>query len=199
MKCDIYRDLYPCSISTYIVCEAAFAYIRNMKAIIGLFSEMDEAETAITRFKEAGFSEEEIGVMARGYLVKDQLHSEPNTSEVAEKAGIGAAVGATAGGLLGLLAAGLAFTVPVLGPMLAAGSLVPILSGATAGAVYGGALGIFLGLDVSENEAQFYVDHLAEDAVMVVVHAEDERAAEALALMRELRPIALPPTQQLKS
>ena len=38
---------------------------------------MDEAETAITRFKEAGFSEEEIGVMARGYLVKEQLHSEP--------------------------------------------------------------------------------------------------------------------------
>ena len=162
-----------------------------MKAIVGLFSEMSEAETAVARFKEAGFPDKAIGVMARGYLVKDNLH-DPTTSEVAEKAGIGVVVGATAGGLLGLLAAGVSLTLPVLGPILAAGSLAPILGGAAAGAVYGGALGIFLGLDVPEAEAQFYVDNLAEGAIMVTINAEDERAAEAWTLMRELRPLPTP-------
>lgn len=160
---------------------------------------MSEAETAVARFQEAGFAEKDIGVMARGYLVKEHMPSEPTTTQVAEQAGVGAAVGATAGGLLGLLAAGAALTLPVLGPILAAGSLVPILGGATAGALYGGALGIFLGLDVPEAEAQFYVDKLAEDAVMVAVNAEEERAAEAWALMRELRPLPPPSTKQIEA
>jgi hypothetical protein len=108
------------------------------------------------------------------------------------------AIGAAAGGLLGLLAAGVSLSLPVLGPLLAAGSLVPILSGATAGAVYGGLLGVFLGLDVPEEEAQFYVDQIAEGAVMVVVNVEDEEAAEAWTLMRQLRPLP-PPTKQLEA
>lgn len=169
-----------------------------MKAIIGLFSEMDEAETAVARFKQAGFAEKEIGVMARGYLVKEQLPHDPTTADVAEKAGIGVAVGATAGGLLGLLAAGVSLTLPVLGPILAAGSLAPILGGAAAGAVYGGALGLFLGLDVPEREAQFYVDKLAAGAIMVIVNAEEERAAEAWSLMRDLRPLPTPTTKRLQ-
>ena len=160
---------------------------------------MSEAETAVARFQEAGFAEKDIGIMARGYLVKEHMHSEPTATKVAEQAGVGAAVGATAGGLLGLLAAGAALTLPVLGPILAAGSLAPVLGGATAGALYGGALGIFLGLDVPEDEAQFYVDKLAEDAVMVAVNAEEERAAEAWALMRELRPLSPPTTKQIEA
>ena len=171
---------------------------RSMKAVIGIFSQIEEAETAVDEFKEAGFAENKIGIMARGYLVKDHLHDEPTTAEVVEKAGIGVAVGAAAGGLLGLLAAGVSISLPVLGPVLAAGSLVPILSGATAGAVYGGLLGVFLGLDVPEEEAQFYVDQIAEGAVMVVVNVEDEEAAEAWTLMRQLRPLP-PPTKQLEA
>ena len=154
---------------------------------------MSEAEAAVTRLKEAGFAEQEIGLMARGYLVKDHLQAEPTTTNVAEKAGIGVAMGATAGGLLGLLAVGASLTLPVLGPILAAGALAPILGGAAAGAVYGGALGIFLSLDVPEEEAQFYVDQLAEGAIMVVVNVEDEQAAEAWAFMRNLEPSPLPP------
>jgi hypothetical protein len=170
-----------------------------MKAIIGIFTEISEAETAVNRFKEAGFAEKNIGVMARGYFVKEQLQNEPTVAEVAEKAGIGIAVGATTGGLLGFLVAGVSLTLPVLGPVLAAGSLVPILGGIAAGVVYGGALGVFLGLDVPEQEAQFYVDRLAEGAVMVVVNAEDERAADAWALMRELRPLSPSTTTQIEA
>ncbi len=59
-----------------------------MKAVIGIFSQIDEAETAVDEFKEAGFAENKIGIMARGYLVKDQLDDEPTTAEVVEKAGM---------------------------------------------------------------------------------------------------------------
>jgi hypothetical protein len=160
-----------------------------MKAVIGLFADMAQAETAVEGFKDAGFAEEKIGVMARGYLFKEHLGVNAHSDEVLEKAGLGVAVGTAAGGLLGFLATGISLVIPVLGPILAAGSLVPIITGATAGAVYGGLLGAFLGMDVPEAEAKFYVDKLESGSIMVVVNADDEQAAEAWSIMRSFQPI----------
>ena len=187
----MYRDLYPCPISSPIVEKGLCLYVRSYEGDNWVI----DLETAVTQFKKAGFAEESIGVMAKGHLVKDRLPDEPKAVDVVEKAGIGMALGATAGGLISFLTAGIAMTMPVLGPIFAAGSLVPMV---TAGAVYGGLSNVFLGLDVPEEEAQFYVDQLTEGAVMVFVNTADERVAEACRLMCQLQPLC-PSTTQLEA
>jgi hypothetical protein len=155
-----------------------------MNAVIGLFEQFEDAEEAISQLKEAGFSNDDIGVTARGYLVQERLNDEPD-KDALQRAGVGAVAGTAVGGLLGLLASGVSMAVPVIGPVLAAGTLAWVIGGAAAGAVYGGLLGALLGAGASEEEATFYLDGLERGGVVVMVQAEGERAAEAWSIMRQ--------------
>jgi hypothetical protein len=167
-----------------------------MNAVIGMFPNFEDAERAITLLKDGGFSSEDIGVLARGYLVKDRLGAVKSGKEVAENIGAGAVAGTAVGGLLGLLASGISLAVPVIGPVLAAGTLVSMLSGAAAGAVYGGVIGALLGPTASEEEARFYLDGIEQGRIVVSVRADGDRAGQAWELLRQakaLRPGESPP------
>ena len=72
-------------------------------------------------------------------------------SDVVADAGIGAAIGGV-GGLL-LSAAG-ALTIPVIGPILAAGPIAAALTGAGIGAAAGGLIGALTESGVPEEDAE---------------------------------------------
>jgi hypothetical protein len=158
-----------------------------MNAVIGMFNRFEDAESAISLLRDNGFSNDDIGVLARGYLVKERLTATKSGKDVAENIGTGAVAGTAVGGLLGLLASGISLAVPVIGPVLAAGALVSMLSGAAAGAVYGGVIGALLGPAATEEEARFYLDGLEQGRIVVSVRADGDRAGQAWELLRQAK------------
>jgi len=154
-----------------------------MHAVIGTFSNLEQAEEAVAQLQAGGFSDERIGVLSRGYLVRERLANRTG-DEALSGAGAGALTGSAIGGLLGLLAGGISMTVPVAGPLLAGGILTTFLGGAAAGAVYGGLAGVLIGLGISREEAKFYAANVEKGGIMIFVEAQREEAAKAWRIMR---------------
>jgi MFS family permease len=150
-------------------------------AVVAVFSRRIEAEKAVAALQEAGFSSNEIGFAIRG---ADVAAGGMITDEAGAKDRAGAVAGITTGGAIGgVLGALAALVVPGVGPVLAGGILAAAFGGAAAGAAIGGLLGAMKGLDVSEEEAQFYEKEFEAGRAIVAVKA-GARVADAAAIMK---------------
>jgi hypothetical protein len=150
--------------------------------VVGVFATREEANRAIAELRQAGFRDDQIGVIAR------QTDHDPAPSlgratgtHVAEGTAIGAATGAGVGALwaIGIATLGL----PALGPAVAGGILTAILASAGGGAAVGTLVGALIGLGVPEDEAGFYEGEFKAGRVLVTVKA-DGRYDDALAVIR---------------
>src|SRR5271163_1586153 len=93
-------------------------------AVVGVFYTRSEAEQAIRDLRIAGFPDDKIGLIARDSA--GRMVSEKGGETLAEEGAVaGAVIGAGAGALVGL--AVLSGTIPVIGPVLAVGTLGTIL------------------------------------------------------------------------
>jgi len=135
----------------------------SVETVTALFAERAQAEAAIEVLKAHGFQADEVSLVAA-----DVPHPEDDaTDEIAT----GAAMGGLIGGLgAWLLSAGL-LTIPVLGPVLAAGPLVAALGGAAVGAGAGGLVSALTEHGVDEVEARQIEARVRDGAVLVVVGA----------------------------
>lgn len=102
------------------------------------------------------------------------------TSDVVADAGIGAAIGGV-GGLL-LSAAGL-LTLPVIGPVLAAGPIAAALTGAGVGAAAGGLIGALTEAGIPEDEAKHYAEGVRRGDILVTVRTSGMLADRALEIV----------------
>ncbi|HEX9440085.1 MAG TPA: hypothetical protein VF909_10395, partial [Roseiflexaceae bacterium] len=72
--------------------------------------------------------------------------------------------------------------------VIAAGTLATALGttavGAGIGAAAGGLLGALVGLGIPREDAEFYAEGIKRGGVLVTVQASDDRASEALNIMR---------------
>jgi hypothetical protein len=159
---------------------------KHPLAVIGVFSDPQDAQQAILELQRAGFSNEQIGVAARHAWepltteVRDLRHDQKG-DYVTEGALTGVAAGAGLGALAGL--AMLSGVLPPLGPVLAGGTLTVVLSSAAAGAAAMGIAGALAGLGVEREEAEFYESEFHQGRVVVAVTA-GERFHEARAILR---------------
>jgi hypothetical protein len=151
--------------------------------VVGVFEDRTLADSAVHELKKAGFSEEQIG-----YAIRT-----PDGGHVVEPpkklGGEGFAAGALIGGLAGAAAA---VMIPGVGPVLAGGALLSLLSGAALGGATGGILGALAALGIPEEEATRYEGEFQAGRILVTVHA-DERSDEARSILgrhggRDLRP-----------
>jgi uncharacterized protein (TIGR02271 family) len=145
--------------------------------VVGLFHNQSDAERAIQRLKEYGFSENQIGVALKDRKRQDEL-IEGTGTQAAEGAAAGALGGGVLGGVIGLLAGVGALAIPGVGPIIAGGTLASTLAGAGIGAAAGGLIGALAGMGVPEEDARHFDQGFQAGGTLVTVDAGD-RAAEA--------------------
>jgi len=150
---------------------------HQRSTVVGVFNDRARAQEAVRALKQAGFREEQIGVVSR---------SDENEHGTAQgsKAGEGAATGLAAGaGIAALWSLGISFGVlPVIGPILAAGPIAAALLSAAGGAAAGGLVGALIGLGIPEDEAKYYETEFHAGRTIVTVRAEGQ-SDEAWAIL----------------
>ncbi len=77
----------------------------------------------------------------------------------------------------------LAGTIPVVGPVLAVGTLGTVLLNVAAGAAIAGLVGALVGFGISEDDARYYENEVKGGRFLVTVNAGD-RAEEARTILR---------------
>jgi len=145
---------------------------------VGVFSDNTRAQEAVRALKQAGFRDDQIGVVGRNDTATTTTDS--SGSRVAEGAGIGAATGAGVGALWALgIAVGM---LPAIGPVIAGGLLASVLASAAGGAAVAGIVGALIGLGIPEEEAHYYEAEFKQGRTLVTVKAEG-RATEAWTIL----------------
>ena len=145
--------------------------------VVQNFSSEDEAVEAIRRLQAAGFTNDQVSVIAR-----DKSAARDVASETGTEAEEGAVAGAVAGGALGAIAAVVAGASAVAIPGIGIAIGAPIAA-AIAGAAGGGLLGGLVGMGIPEEEARVYNERFEAGDIIVSVVA-GPREAEARQLLR---------------
>ena len=156
---------------------------RTGGTVVGLFHNQADAERAIQRLKQEGFSENQIGVAIKDRGRQEELIQGTGT-QAAEGAATGAIGGGVLGGVIGLLAGVGALAIPGIGPIIAGGTLASTLAGAGIGAAAGGLLGALVGMGVPEEDAQHFDEGFRAGGTLVTVSAGN-RVEEARACLYE--------------
>jgi uncharacterized membrane protein len=157
------------------------AIANQTKTIVGVFNSVQDAHAAVRELEGQGISRDEISIVANknasGY---DTMEDRDKAADVVADAGIGAAIGGV-GGLL--LAAAGAITIPVIGPVLAAGPIAAALTGAGIGAAAGGLVGALTESGVPEEHAKHYAEGVRRGDILVTVKTtgtETDRVCDIL-------------------
>jgi hypothetical protein len=155
--------------------------ITRNGTVIAAFQNRRHAREALDALEQVGFRDDQLGFALRGEDVK---RGGMLTDATGAKDAEGAVKGFLAGGLTGgVLAAAAALMIPGIGPVVAGGFLATVLGGAAAGAATGGIFGAMAGLELSEDEAQFYDREFRSGCAIVTVKAGD-RVDEAVRILR---------------
>jgi uncharacterized protein (TIGR02271 family) len=143
---------------------------KQNSAVVGIFNSRTEADQAVDKLLQAGFTRDTIGVVARNHDGKTTTQHKAEDGTYAEE---GAVAGLVAGaGVAGLVSLGISVgVIPVIGPILAVGPLAAALISAAGGAAAAGLAGGLIGWGIPEHEAAFYESEVQEGRYLVTVQA----------------------------
>lgn len=158
------------------------------RLVVRLFDNQENADEAVALLNDAGFAGaqieqrplEEIAAIYRG-------------QEQSETIWESALAGAVIVGVVGLIVAifatvGAVFleqeTVRLFGLTFLQSAVLLLLSGVLIGAAFGAMFGALIGAGVAQEDAHRYAASIDQGAVMLLVHTDEGRAAEATRLMR---------------
>jgi hypothetical protein len=148
--------------------------------LVAIFDDRNQAALAVRDLEAAGFKEDQIGMVIRG---SESARGGMITDAVGTKDARGAIAGATAGAVTGgILGAAAALALPGVGPILAAGIFTAAFGGAVAGTAVGGILGAMSGLDLSQDELEYYQREFDAGKAIVAVKPGN-RADEAKSIL----------------
>ena len=140
---------------------------------VGVFHEPAQARRALEELRQAGYSDDEIGYLARASATGPD-----------ETTGTFIATSAVEGGLVGgLIGTAVALLLPGFGPAIAGGLLAAELGGAALGAAAGGLLGTLISIGIPEEEARHYQKELEAGHTVITVKAQ-RGYADALHILR---------------
>jgi hypothetical protein len=146
--------------------------MASNKAVLGLVSNIMQAEGVVAELQRMGFGTNDISVLFPDKQGTRDFAHEQNT-KAPEGAVVGVGAGGAIGGTLGLLVGIGALAIPGLGPFIAAGPILAALSGAAAGAAVGGITGALVGMGIPEIEARQYEGKIKGGNILISIHVED--------------------------
>jgi hypothetical protein len=158
--------------------------MASKKAVVGLVSAEAQAEMIVDDLRLAGFPNNDISALFPDKSGTRDFAHEQNT-KAPEGAVTGASAGGAVGGTLGLLVGIGALAIPGLGPLIAAGPILAMLSGIAAGAAVGGLTGALIGMGIPEVEAKQYEGKIKGGNILLSIHAEDADARARAKLILE--------------
>lgn len=145
--------------------------------VVGVFTDVNRAERALTELKNAGFTPEQVSAVAKDKGDVQQMAD--NTEMVANSAAGGAVTGSVLGGIAGFLVGISALVIPGIGPIVGAGIIGSTLAGAGIGAATGGLIGALTAEGVGEDDARGYEEHVKQGSILLSVRATDETQADS--------------------
>lgn len=172
------------------------------KTVVALYDEFEQAQKAVKELTDKGVKRDNISLISNnasgeydryvGNIDSDrdqqEVHRESH-SQPGKGTGIGAGTGAGLGALTGLLLGLGVFTIPGVGPALAAGPIVSTLVGAGVGAVAGGLVGALVGLGLPKEEAEIYTEGVRRGGTLLVVQTTDDKADQANNILDNHNPV----------
>lgn len=159
------------------------------RAVVGVFSNEEEAVQAIHQLTEMGYRQDQISVLAKDPERFERLNDEEDvsaesTGDIAKGATTGAVTGGVIGGIGALIAELGVLAIPGVGPFLAAGPIAATVGGLLAGGAVGGVVGALVGLGVDKEEAKIYEENLENGDILVIVEADDNRYDRVYSTLR---------------
>jgi len=142
------------------------------RVVFGIYVSRLDAENAVHGLKLVGFRGTDISILFPDNTGTKDLAMERNT-KAPEGTAAGAGSGAVVGGILGWLAGAGLLVIPGIGPFVAAGPIVAMLSGIGVGGVLGGVTGALAGLGTPEYEAKRYEGRIRKGGILLSVHCDD--------------------------
>src|SRR5687767_8579586 len=140
-------------------------------AAFAIYPSQSTLENGVPALQNAGFRNEDISVLfPENEGTKDFAHEKG--TKAPEGAATGAGTGALAGGVLGWLAGIGALAIPGLGPFIAAGPIMALLSGVGVGAAVGGIAGALVGMGIPEYEAKRNEGLIKGGRILLSVHSD---------------------------
>jgi hypothetical protein len=142
------------------------------KVVLGLYGTRRQVENAVDELKAHGFRNTDVSVLfSENVGTKDFAHEKG--TKAPEGLATGATSGAVIGGTLGWLAGIGALAIPGVGPLIAAGPIIGVLTGVGVGGTVGGIAGGLIGLGIPEYEAKRYEGRIKSGNILLSVHADD--------------------------
>lgn len=170
--------------------------LTNNKRAVGVFSNHQAAENALNELRDAGFSMNQVSIIAKDSERLDQsnrigdtqVQELTETTHVDEGTKTGAAAGGAVGGLTGLLVGLGTLAIPGVGPIMLAGAaataIATALAGGAIGAAAGGLVGGLIGLGIPEDRARVYYDYVVRGDYLVIVDGTEAEILRAEAILK---------------
>ncbi|MBN8634697.1 MAG: hypothetical protein J0M07_05190 [Anaerolineae bacterium] len=160
------------------------------KTIVALYDDFSTAERVIDNLIEAGFTRDDISVMANDASgeYSSSLEDRDMVLDGDVSAGEGAGFGAVIGTLIGV---GVSL-IPGIGPVIGAGPLAIALTagiGAAAGAITGGITAGLIDMGVDEDDAHIYAEGIRRGGTLVSLTTNEEWAERAESIMNRYHPV----------
>lgn len=163
------------------------------KTITRVYSDYAAAELVVRELKSAGLGDSHIGIVASnadgwhkpGGGNVDPKHDKDRDGkdDRAEGAVTGGGMGAIVGGVAGVAAGLGALAIPGIGPVVAAGWLAALASGAVGGGVAGGIIGALVESGTSKENAELYAEALRRGGAIVTAKVSDDEQTKYAAIM----------------
>jgi len=148
-----------------------------LKKVIGVFSNRQDAEGAISQLRNEGFSKE-ISIFGKEQKTRTDANTTMGSSDPISD---GTTAGGFVGGLAGLAAGAGMLAIPGLGPMFALGPI----AGALTGAVTGGVAGGLMDWGISAEDSRRYEDQIKQGSVLVSVECSDDKVQQTMNSLRQ--------------
>ncbi|WP_411342509.1 general stress protein [Paenibacillus sp. WLX1005] len=170
-------------------------YNKVMEKIVGVFINEQHAVQTIRDLKAAGFEERDISVLAKNAEDARLIEQETGVDIEAERE-TSMSETTVFGGLAGMLAGIGTFAIPGVGPILAAGPIIGMFTGALFGAGAGGLIGALIGYGLSEEDAHRYHDQLGDGNILILVAEAAGRTTEVYEIFRQNHAANVQDTQE---